>query len=177
MLNWQKKRLSDGSNIGDPDNLPLDLQGLADESLADLGWTSEDLSYRGFGFLPVVNLAFAKAEKWALAKARRNRAIGAGVNIPGIGRFDTDDASRANITGAVVGAMIAQAAATPFSIGWKLADNSVVDLDAAKMVRVGTAALAHVSACHANAQALGTAIQSADSVAALDAVDVEAGWA
>lgn len=176
MMNWQKKRLSDGSNIGDPDNLPLDLQGLADESLADLGWTDEALGYCGFGYVPVVNLPVAKAEKWALAKRRRNQAIDAGVNVSGVGRFDTDDASRSNITGAVVGAMIAQAAAAPFSIGWKLADNSVATLNGPKMVQAGMAALAHVSACHANAQAIGLAIEAAADMAELDAIDIEAGW-
>lgn len=176
MINWQKKQLSDGSNVGEACALPLDLQGLADESLADLGWTSRDLSYRGYGYVPVINLLVAKAAKWALAKARRNQAIGAGVTVPGIGIFDTDDASRSNITGAVVGAMIAQAAATPFLIGWKLADNSVVVLNGPKMVQAGMAALAHVSACHANAQAIGLAIEAAVDVAELDAIDIGANW-
>ena len=176
MINWQKKRLSDGSDVGTPDNLPLDLQGLADESLADLGWTAEELGYRGFGFLPVVDLPSAKAEKWERAKLQRSAAIDAGCTVPGVGTFDTDADSRANITGAVTGAIVAAGAGEPFAITWKLADNTFVPLDGPGMIGVGVAVLEFVSACHARAQVLALAIEAAVDVAELDGIDVEAGW-
>lgn len=121
-------------------------------------------------------VADRKALLWNDAKVRRDAAIDAGVPVAGIGTFDSDPASRANITGAVTMALIAQSAGSPFSIGWKLADNSVVTLNAAQMIAAGLAVGQRVAACHAHAQSLGIAINAASSHAALDAIDVSAGW-
>lgn len=121
-------------------------------------------------------LADAKALKWAQARRKRDAVIDAGVAVQGIGTFDSDPTSRANINGAVMMAFIAQSTAQPFLIGWKLADNSVVVLNAAQMVGAGVAVGERVAAVHAHAQTLGTAIQSAADHAALEAIDVEVGW-
>ena len=53
MIKWQKIETPAGDTVGAPGDLPPDLVGLSEDSLADLSWTSEDLNYRGFGFLPV----------------------------------------------------------------------------------------------------------------------------
>jgi hypothetical protein len=126
--------------------------------------------------LPVPPLAVAKAAKWEQAKAERDRRIAAGCAVPGIGTFDSDDPSRSNITGAVTMALIAQAAGQPFSIGWKLADNTVATLDAAQMIGAGVVVGQYVAACHANAQALGQAIEAAGTIAALGDINIGAGW-
>lgn len=118
----------------------------------------------------------AKGEFWSRAKAVRDEHINAGCNVPGIGRFDTDDTSRGNINGAVTGAMLAAQSGTPFQVSWKLADNTVATIDGAGMVEVGVAVLAYVSACHARAQAFGEAIQAASSMTDLLAIDISAGW-
>lgn len=118
----------------------------------------------------------AKASKWAAAKAKRDIQIDAGVTVPGIGTFDSDSVSRNNITGAVTMALIAQGAGAPFTIGWKLADNTVTTLDAAQMIGVGVAMGQYVAACHANAQAIGLAIQGAGDVETVEAIDIGAGW-
>ncbi len=50
---YQRKLLSDGSDIGVPGELPAELRGLADVSLADLSWADDVLGYSGHGFVPV----------------------------------------------------------------------------------------------------------------------------
>lgn len=125
---------------------------------------------------PAPTLEEAKARLWESVKAVRDRHIDAGVPVPGIGTFDSDLVSRTNISGSVTGAMIAQANSLPFSVSWKLADNSIVTLNAGQMIAAGMAVLEHVAACHAIAQVLGLAIQAAEDHAALDAIDMEAGW-
>lgn len=123
-----------------------------------------------------IPLPALKAAKWAAAKAERDVAIDAGVAVPGIGTFDSDTLSRGNITGAVVLAQIATAQGQPFAMSWKLADNSITTLDATEMITAGVLVGQHVAACHANAQALGLAIEAAQDEAALDAIDIGAGW-
>ena len=122
------------------------------------------------------DLALLKQEKQAAVRARRDIEIDGGCPVEGIGVFDSDLPSRQNINGAVTGAMIAQGAGAPFTISWKLADNSLVALDAAQMIAAGLAVLGRVAACHANAQAIGVAIDAAEDFATLNAIDLEAGW-
>jgi heterodisulfide reductase subunit A-like polyferredoxin len=126
--------------------------------------------------LAMESLAEAQQRRWAEVKVRRDAAIDAGVTVAGIGIFDSDAISRGNINGAVTGALMAQAAAAPFSVSWKLADNSIVTLDAAQMLLVGAAALAHVAAAHARSQVLGAEILAAQSPQEVDAIDTESGW-
>jgi hypothetical protein len=128
-----------------------------------------------FPIVPVP-LADQKAIKWTETKGRRDMAIDAGVTVAGIGTFDSDATSRANINGAVTMALIAQSAGAPFSITWKLADNTIAMMNAAQMIAVGVAVGQHVALCHANAQSLGVAITGASDEAALSAVNVNAGW-
>lgn len=125
---------------------------------------------------PVLPLADAKAAMWAEAKLVRDAHIDGGVDVPPIGRFDSDPLSRSNINGAVTGAMLAAQAGQPFSISWKLADNTVATLNGAQTMAAGMAVLAHVAACHANSQVMGLAIQAAANHAALDEIDIETGW-
>lgn len=121
-------------------------------------------------------LASRKAALAEALKRRRDAAIEAGVTVPGIGTFDSDLASRTNINGSVVMALIAQQAGQAFSMPWKLADNSMATLDAAKMIAAGLAVGRYVAAAHANAQALGAAIRTANSHSALDAINIDGGW-
>lgn len=52
MIAYQKRQLP-SDDVGEPGDLPLELQGLADISLADLIWTDVALGYHGFGYFPV----------------------------------------------------------------------------------------------------------------------------
>lgn len=52
MIAYQKRQLP-STDVGDPGDLPAELEGLEDVSLADLIWTDPALGYHGFGYFPV----------------------------------------------------------------------------------------------------------------------------
>lgn len=117
-----------------------------------------------------------RAAKWAAAEAIRDAEVSKGFAVPGVGTFHTDLESRSNITGAVVGAVVSQLTNKPFSTPWKLAGDVVVQFDGPQMIACGMAVLSGVTGCHANAQKIGKAIAAAKDIAALDAIDIEAGY-
>jgi len=119
------------------------------------------------------SIAELRAAKWARVKAIRAAKVGGGVLVAGIGRFDTDAESRMNIREAASDA--AQAIVT-FSTRWKMADNSIVTLNGAQMVKVASSVRTHVNAAHQRAQELGVALEAATTAAQIGAIDVEAGW-
>jgi len=114
--------------------------------------------------------------KWEAVKVLRDDAINGGVNVAGIGPFQSDEISRGYITGAVVMAQTALANSQPFAMDWTLADNSVASLDGPTMIAVGIAVGQHIAACHERAQVLRAAIESAANTAALAAIDITTGW-
>jgi len=116
-----------------------------------------------------------KLARWEVAKIYRDTQIDAGVDTPK-GRVDSDAASRLNISGASIGAMLAIQASAPFSIPWTMQDNSVETHDAEETLALGTAVLDHVSACHAAAQAIRAAIEAASDAEAVEAVDISEGY-
>lgn len=125
---------------------------------------------------PEPSLADMKAAMRRQVQQTRDTHIDAGCVVTGIGKFDTDLQSRVNISGAVTGAMLAQSANQPFTIQWKLADNSVATLTGGQMITAGVTVLGHVSACHAVSQAHIAAIDAAASKSALRALDIASGW-
>ncbi len=125
--------------------------------------------------VPDLNPAPLRTVLWERAKAARDAAIDGGAPTPA-GVVDSDALSRSNITGASIGAMLAQSSGAPFSVEWTLKNNSVVTLDAAQMIALGLAVLAHVNACHDHARALREQIEAAADVPALLQIDVSAGW-
>ena len=140
-----------------------DLVEIADEEAATL-------------LLP--SLDTAKAAVWARVKATREAktdAPGALVATP-FGVVQSDATSQRNITGLVTMALIAQGAGAPFSAAFTCADNSVVHLSAPQMIGLGVAVGQHVEAVYARARVLRTAIDAAADQAALDAIDIDAGW-
>ena len=127
------------------------------------------------GVLADVPLATLQLAVWSRVKAKRDAAINGGAMTP-IGMVDSNELSRTNITGAAVGALIAQAAGAPFSIEWTAQDNSVHTLDGAGMIALGMAALQHVSHAHDVARDFRVAIEAAASVTDLLMIDIDAGW-
>lgn len=112
---------------------------------------------------------------WEQTKAKRDAVIDGGA-ASALGVVDSDAPSRSNISGAVLGALIAQSASAPFTIEWTAKDNSVHTLDAAQMIALGLAVLSHVNAAHDNARALRSEIEAAADVSTLLSIDIEAGW-
>lgn len=124
---------------------------------------------------PALALAIARTTKrQAVAVARNNHEWG-GAATP-LGRMDTDPDSQRKINGSVTAALIAQQQGQPISVEWTMEDNANIVHDAAAMIAAGVAVGQHVAACHAHALELKDEIEAAADMAALDAIDIEAGW-
>ena len=96
-------------------------------------------------------------------------------NVPA-GLVQCDLQSRANITGAVVMAMLAAQGTQPFAVQWTMADNTSAALDGPGMITMGLAVGKYVTLAQYNGQALKKAINAATTPAAVAAVDITAGW-
>lgn len=111
-------------------------------SPAVAGWSDDD----GFALVvhvppehepePVDLVAYAADRRW-------QREVG-GLTF-GAFRIATDDRSKMMI----IGARAAAAADPDFTTEWKMADNSFITLDAATIIAVSDAVLAHVAECFA----------------------------
>ncbi|MGH6746600.1 DUF4376 domain-containing protein [Novosphingobium sp.] len=72
---------------------------------------------------------------------------GCGVEVQGESyRVETDATSRVNISGSVVMAMLSMQASEAFSTDWRMADNSIISLDAAEMIQLGKTVATFVEA-------------------------------
>ena len=129
-------------------------------------------TYDGKDFArPVPSLDDAKLAAWAQAKAKRDATIDGGAAVPGIGTFDSDEASRTNIIGSVLMALIAEINLQPFAVKWTLADNTVAVLDAAQMIAVGAAVFQHVAGVHETAQVTRAEIEAAKDHTEIPKID------
>lgn len=171
--------------IGEPHNRPrliwtgtfdqAEAQALSSEIVVGVPGPGEYVLTQ-FGYAPFVpELAEAKTRLWNEVKAARARHEEGGC-ATSLGRVDTDADSQRKVSGSVQMAMIAHAAGAPFEIMWTMQDNSEVPHDAAAMIAMGLAVGGHVSACHAAARSLWTAIDAAADLAAVDAIDINQGW-
>lgn len=74
-MNYQRKTLADGSNIGQPGPLPHEISGLSDADLADLsaavGDAASQLGFAGQGFFPVSRTISALGFKQRLSGTER----------------------------------------------------------------------------------------------------------
>lgn len=124
---------------------------------------------------PARQLAKARADRWAAAKAYRDARQVGGCTTQW-GRVQTDDASQGRIGNAALGASIRKAAGQPFSINWTMADNTVAILDADGTIGLGFAVLSFVAACQDAGTAIRASIDAATTPDAVAAVDVAAGY-
>lgn len=105
------------------------------------------------------------------------------------GAVDNDDSSKIKINGAVTMAMLAVQQGQPFSVDWTMADNSVQTFNSTQMMQMGEAAGQYISQVHDHARDLKAQVDAvaivdtgdpaADlqtAIAALDAIDITAGW-
>jgi hypothetical protein len=144
------------------------------------------------GFLPRCELAsdadFAHLSRRATfaAKVRNQRDQvrdgGCAVEVQGESyRVETDATSRVNISGSVVMAMLAMQAGETFSTDWRMADNSIVSLDAAEMIQLGKTVANFVEAGQRRKNELDALIATISEVTTDDELaDIEAqlltGW-
>ena len=133
------------------------------------------LQLRARTFDPAVTLAIDRTTLRQSVAEARDRHEWAGCATP-LGRMDTDPDSQRKINGSVTMALIAQSFGQPFTVDWTMEDNATIAHGAPEMIAAGVAVGQYVADCHAHALALKDLIDAATDMAALAAIDVEAGW-
>jgi hypothetical protein len=118
-----------------------------------------------------VPLEEAKTSLWEHAKLVREQALS---NAPYDGRwYQTDVVSRTNIIGAGI---LADNGTLPSMIIWTTTDNVDVEHSPASIQGLRRACAEHVAAVYEAGRLLREQINAAESVEALRAIDVTAGW-
>jgi hypothetical protein len=117
------------------------------------------------------SLATIKAARKAQVAQRRWVAEVGGVTVGGM-TVATDRESQAMVMGAskALGDGLIEA-----PINWKAGD-TFVQLDAPTLTAIAAAVAGHVQACFTNEKALCAAVDACETVAAVLALDIEAGW-
>lgn len=131
---------------------------------ADFEWTGTEWT------LPPKPLADLKLEKLAALAAKRWQVETGGIVVGGAA-IATDRDSQSLIDGAYAGALRHPDTIIKFKgvDGW-------VTLDAATMIAICDAVFFHVQACFAREEALASVISVAIDQAAIEAIDIDAGW-
>ena len=117
-------------------------------------------------------LDVVKAKIKALIDTQRDSQIGGGADTPA-GRVDTDDASIRNILGAYQSAVAALMVAAGVSFSWRLADNTLVSLDAQSVIAMGNAVLKHTEDCYKRSWLLKDQLTAATTVEEVLAIEIE----
>lgn len=149
-----------------PDWVWVDVTGLDPRPVEGWAWDGATWS------APVVPLGDRKAAMRRAAAAALAARIALGMPFNGK-TLQIDDASQARMTAA---AAMANAGSLPTDFAWRMADNSVVPMDAAGVLGMAVAAGARVYALRAHYWALADLIAGAADEAELAAIDVSAGW-
>lgn len=124
---------------------------------------------------PADLLAARKAEMKSALAQRRWEAETAGITVGG-GAIATDRESQAMITGAFTRAQDKLAQGQTEDTIWFKGVGGWVQLDIPTTMAIGRAVGDHVQACFAHERDLDALIDAAEDDAALDAIDIEAGW-
>jgi hypothetical protein len=105
----------------------------------------------------------------------RDKHLHGGFPVPGMGVFQTDDVSIRNVLGTAQMAALAKMGQQPFQIQWRLADDSMVTLDADQFIQVSAGIMGHVKDCYARSWELKGAVEVTDD-GSIDMIDPSAGW-
>lgn len=116
-------------------------------------------------------LAARKAQMLVALAERRWRAETGGILVAGGMTVATDDRSKTMI----MGARIKADADGGYTLRWKTSAGFQT-LDAATIIAISDAVLAHVATCFDREDALSADIDAAADQAALDAIDIDIGW-
>lgn len=109
-----------------------------------------------------------RAATWERIKLARMEALRAGVEVPGLGRFDANGSSNVNIT-AVLATLSQQP--SDWVIAWTRFDNSVATLDLESFPRMAMVVLSHASAVHERGRTRRNEVEVALDRAALDLIE------
>jgi hypothetical protein len=117
-----------------------------------------------------IPLSEVKATKQAELAAIRYQHETAGITISGM-TIETDRESQALITGAYCTSLLNPSVL----IDWK-GGNGWTQIDAATIAGIAGAVSTHVQACFSNERTLSEAIEAAETVEAVQAIDLTIGW-
>lgn len=117
-----------------------------------------------------------KASAMQAVESARNATMNDGCPCT-VGMIDSDETSRLFVSGAVNMAQISKAATQPFTIRWRLQDNSYADLDADGMIAMGVELGQFVNSCCQTAFDLKDEIDAAADAEAVVAIDIAAAFA
>lgn len=106
----------------------------------------------------------------------RDGTITGGYTVAGIGAVDTDNRSTQNIMGAVQLAVLAKMSGSPFSIEWRLSNNTNCTLDADQMIFMGTNVSMFVGAAYAKSWELKGLVNEATTEEELNSINIVEGW-
>lgn len=120
-------------------------------------------------------LAEYKRCKWEAAKAIRS-AKENGVCTTPIGDVQIDETSKTKIMGMLDTCKLCEEMSIPFSETFTLYNNETVVLDNAAVRQMALTVSLYVSQVYARGRELRTAIESATTMAELEAIDIEANW-
>lgn len=116
-----------------------------------------------------------KTKKKSDITAERNRRQNATAPTPK-GVVQCDSASKDNINGAVLMAILASQTNTPFEITWTMADNTNIPHTGPEIIAMGQAVGSYVGSCHAQGIILKSQVDAAKTLAEVDAIDITVGW-
>jgi hypothetical protein len=124
-----------------------------------------------------LTLAQAKREMRGRIDARREAAERAGFVLPSTGaRYASSPAFFSRLAVLAARARTAKAAGEAFTVNVVAADDSQSNMSANEIIALELAAGDCLVACSANARTLRQAVGNAADVAAVFAVDINAGW-
>lgn len=174
MIKWQKITIADGAAVAALGALPPDLQGLSEESLADLDWTAEELGYRGFGYLAVVDLTELRAQALARLAARRWQEQQTmdwnGQIVP------SDDTTLTRIMATVKLAELQGKASGDVVARWKFGPGPLTAITLGQVIAYGIAIGANLQACFNREAELAELVLDAESDAEAILAAAEADW-
>lgn len=107
-------------------------------------------------------------------KSKRDSVIASGCSTAA-GVVDTDDVSLRNIMATYQTAVLALMTNNPYSVSWRMRDNSLVTLDAQQMIAIGNAVLQRVEATYQRSWELKEEIENS-TAETIDSVLLMEGW-
>lgn len=104
----------------------------------------------------------------------RDKKISSGCETP-LGRVDTDEISIRNIMGTYQSAVLSMIAQQPFSVNWRMADNTSVAMDGNQIISVGNAVLQKIKDCYERSWVLKEEVSTATEET-IGAIVITEGW-
>lgn len=122
------------------------------------------------------DLSEAKRLAWARVKAIRSALRADGFTLAGLGTFQTEGEALDNLIGLGVASIFAALGGQSFTVQWTMADNSTAPISSGQAGPMFLAMMQRADAIQQRSRVLRAAIDAATDMAALQAIDIDAGW-